>query len=498
MARVVVVGAGNAGLCAALSARAEGAEVLLLDRGPADGSGSDSYFTGGLFRVAYDGLDQLEAIVGPLGMDPSTGIDAFAKYSEADFLEDWGRVTGYRCDPELAEAVVGSSYDAITWLSGHKVPFLSGLVVDSSGRVRHTRPGWHGGFVEVSGAGPGLMAALLKATDKAGIRREHGIGVRAIERSANGFRLISRYAHGETVSHDADAVVLASGGFQADPEWRTRALGPGWDLARVRASRYNTGRGIRIAQDLGAALYGNWSGCHAVAWSVGSRDAGDPNANHIFERESYPFGITVNVHGERFIDEASDFGAYTYARYGREVLRQDEQRAWQLFDAQCEEQLMDEYRTKNPEAARTRAETLEALATQLAARGVDRDRLLRTVVDYNAAVDETVEFNPYVKDGRGTRGLSFDKSNWSRKLEQGPFEAYEVTCGITFTFGGVRVGTDSAVLDEDGSPIPGLFACGEMVGGLYYFNYASGTGLTSGAVLGRLAGRRAAEALANA
>lgn len=492
MARVVVVGGGNAGLSAALSARAEGADVVLLDRGAADGSGSDSYFTGGLFRVSYDGLDQLEAIVGPLGMDASTGIDAFARYSEADFLDDWGRVTGYRCDAELAETVVAASYETITWLSGHGVPFLSGIVVDGSGRARHTRPGWHGGFVEVSGAGPGLMEALLKAADNAGVRREHEIGVRTVEPGPSGLRVVGRRTDGTAVTHDADAVVLASGGFQADPEWRTRALGPGWDLARVRASRYNTGRGIRIAQDLGAALYGNWSGCHAVAWSVGSREAGDPKANHIFERESYPFGITVNVHGERFIDEASDFGAYTYARYGREILRQDEQRAWQLFDAQCDDQLMDEYRTKNPEAARIRADTLDGLADQLAARGVDRGKLLETIAGYNAAVDESVEFNPYVKDGRGTSGLPFDKSNWSRRLTQGPFEAYEVTCGVTFTFGGVRIGTDASVLDEDGRPIPGLYACGEMVGGLYYFNYASGTGLTSGAVLGRTAGRSAA------
>lgn len=492
MARVVVVGGGNAGLCAALSARAEGADVLVLDRGSADGSGSDSFFTGGLFRMAYEGLGRLEAIVGPLGMDASTGIDAFDRYSEGDFLDDWGRVTGYRCDPELAETVVAGSYDVVTWLSGHGVPFLSGIVVDGSGRARHTRPGWHGGFVEVSGAGPGLMEALLKAADNAGVRREHEIQVRAVERGTDGLRVLGRRAGGEAVAHGADAVVLASGGFQADPEWRTRALGPGWDLARVRASRYNTGRGIRIAQELGAALYGNWSGCHAVAWSVGSREAGDPKANHIFERESYPFGITVNVHGERFIDEASDFGAYTYARYGREILRQDEQRAWQLFDAQCDGQLMDEYRTKNPEAARVRADTLEDLAARLQERGVDRDRLARTVAEYNAAVDDSVEFNAYVKDGRATRGLPVEKSNWSRRLERGPFEAYEVTCGITFTFGGVRVGTDAAVLNEDGRPIPGLYACGEMVGGLYYFNYASGTGLTSGAVLGRIAGRGAA------
>lgn len=492
MSRVVVVGGGNAGLSAALSAADTGADVVVLDRGDADGSGSDSYFTGGLFRVAYEGLDMLEAIVGPLGIDASAGIDAFANYSEADFLADWGRVTGYRCDADLADLIVSNSYDAIRWLSDLGVPFLSGIVVDAAGRARHTRPGWHGGFVEVSGAGPGLMSALLKAVGKTDITVENGVEVRELARTAEGgYRVSTRSAAGEQV-YEADSVVLACGGFQADPEWRTRCLGPGWDLARVRASRYNTGRGIQMARELGAAMHGHWSGCHAVAWSVGSREAGDPNANHIFERESYPFGITVNVHGRRFIDEASDFGAYTYARYGREILRQDQQRAWQLFDAQCEPQLMDEYRVKNPEAARIRADTLEQLAGKLADRGVAAEQLMATVAEFNAAVTDDAEFNPYVKDGRRTRGLEFDKSNWSRPLTEGPFEAYEVTCGITFTFGGLRVNENAEVLDYDGSTIGGLYACGEIVGGLYYFNYASGTGLTSGAVLGRRAGAHAA------
>ncbi len=493
MSRVLVIGGGNAGLSAALSAAETGADVVVLDRGAADGSGSDSYFTGGLFRVAYEGLEMLEAIVGPLGIDASAGIDAFANYREADFLDDWGRVTAYRCDPELADLIVSNSYQAISWLSDLGVPFLSGIVVDASGRARHTRPGWHGGFVEVSGAGPGLMAALLKAVGKTDIVVENGIEVRELARTPQGgFRVTARTAAGTGETYEGDYVVLASGGFQADPEWRTRCLGPGWDLARVRASRYNTGRGIQMARDLGAAMHGHWSGCHAVAWSVGSREAGDPNANHIFERESYPFGITVNVHGRRFIDEASDFGAYTYARYGREILRQEQQRAWQLFDAQCEPQLMDEYRVKNPEAARIRADTLEHLADKLADRGVDRKQLLATVSEFNSAVDEGMDFNPYVKDGRATHGLNFDKSNWSRKLTDGPFEAYEVTCGITFTFGGLRVNEHAQVLDYDGTTIDGLYACGEIVGGLYYFNYASGTGLTSGAVLGRRAGQHAA------
>ena len=282
------------------------------------------------------------------------------------------------------------------------MPFLSGIIVDANGRARHTRPGWHGGFVEVSGAGPGLMRGLLGAAAKHGFAIHSDTEVLELEPAeGNGsVKIHARNGDGERKLYEADAVVLAAGGFQADSEWRTRCLGPGWDLARVRVP-FNTGAGIKMAMALGAAPYGNWSGAHAVAWSVGSGEAGNPNTNHIFERESYPFGITINTAGRRFIDEGSDFGAYTYARYGREILRQEEQRAWQLFDARTAEHLMDEYKQRNPYAAREREDSVEALAKRLTDRGADGDQMLRTIAEFNDAVDESLEFNPYIKDGRG-------------------------------------------------------------------------------------------------
>ena len=496
MSRVIVIGAGNAGLSAALSAHQSGADVTVLDRGPADGSGSDSFYTGGLFRVSYQNLGELEAVVGDLGMEGANGIERFSSYTEGDFLDDWGRVTGYRFDVDLAEEIVGESYEAITWLYEQGVPFISGIIVDSNGNARHARPGWHGGFVEVSGAGPGLMRGLLGAAGKAGFTMVNDTEVLEIE-PAEGDRSVKVHARDgdrNRKTYEADTVILAAGGFQADSEWRTRALGPGWDLAKVRASPFNTGAGIKMAMALGGAPHGNWSGAHAVAWSVGSGDAGSPATNHIFERESYPFGISVNVEGNRFIDEGSDFGAYTYAKYGREILNQSEQRAWQLFDARTAEHLMDEYKQKNPYAAREKEDSLEKLAERLTDRGADGAQMLKTIAEYNAAVDDGVAFNPYSKDGRHTSGLAIEKTNWAQALVEPPFEAYEVTCGITFTFGGIRVGADGSVLDAAKKPIPGLYAAGEMVGGLYYFNYASGTGLTSGAVLGRRAGQAAAAA----
>lgn len=494
MTRVVVVGAGNAGLAAALGAVESGASVVVLEAAPAEKYGSDSYFSGGLFRVAYDSFEDLEEIVGKLEFPPDSGYEQYSRYSVGDFLGDWGRVTGYRCDPELSSLIVEQSRGALAWLAGNGVRFESPVVIDSNGKARHSRPGWHGGFVEAAGAGPGLTESLIAAAEKAGVEIRYGARVTGLEPSAggSGWEVVCQDARGGKTPVVADAVVLASGGFQSDVEWRTRVLGPGWDLAKIRGSGYNTGEGLKGAFSVGAVPYGNWSGCHAVAWSVGSGDAGRRDANHLFERESYPFGITVNVGGRRFVDEGSDFGAYTYARYGREILAQETQTAWQLFDSQADDLLTSEYRVKNPEAARTVADTLPELARQLRERGVDAKQMLATVEEYNASIGEDRPFSPYVKDGRGTAGLAIDKTNWARALGEPPFTAYEVTCGITFTFGGLQIDIGAHVLGHGGNPIPGLYACGEIVGGLHYFNYASGTGLTSGTVLGRIAGCAAA------
>jgi tricarballylate dehydrogenase len=197
----------------------------------------------------------------------------------------------------------------------------------------------------------------------------------------------------------------------------------------------------------------------------------------------------VNAAGQRFVDEGADFRNYTYARYGREILAQPGQFAWQVFDAQVAHLLRDEYRIRD--MSKVTGASLEQLAVRL--EGVDPEGFLRTVREYNAAVDESVPFNPNVRDGRRA-DLVVPKSNWATPLDTPPFDAYQVTCGITFTFGGLRITTGGAVVDVAGREIPGLFACGELVGGLFYFNYPGGTGLTAGAVFGRIAGTSAAVA----
>jgi tricarballylate dehydrogenase len=259
----------------------------------------------------------------------------------------------------------------------------------------------------------------------------------------------------------------------------------------VRGTRFNVGDGLRMALDIGASPYGNWSGCHATGWDRYAPEFGDKSVGDQFQKHSYIFGLLINADGKRFVDEGLDFHSFTYAKYGGEVLKQPGQFAWQVFDAKAKPLLRPEYRMK--QMTKVTADTLEDLAPRL--EGVDPQAFLSTVRAFNAAVMTEVPFDHTVKDGRGTRGLDLPKSNWARALDAPPFEAYATTCGITFTFGGVRIDPASGqVLDLIHQPIGGLYAAGEMVGGLFYFNYPSGTGLVSGAIFGRLAGTSAAAA----
>jgi len=212
-----------------------------------------------------------------------------------------------------------------------------------------------------------------------------------------------------------------------------------------------------------------------------------------FQKHSYPFAIMVNATGKRFVDEGADFRNYTYAKYGRVILEQPGQFAWQIFDQKVKHLQRDEYRIR--QITKVTADTVEELAKKL--EGVNAEEFLKTIAEWNKAVRQDVPFNPNVKDGRRTDGLAINKSNWANTIDTPPFEGYAVTCGITFTFGGLRVNTDCEVLNTDYQPIRGLYAAGELVGGIFYFNYPGGSGLISGAVFGKIAGTSAGRALKN-
>ena len=485
---VVVVGGGNAAFCAALAAEQQGARVIVLERAPEAENGGNSRFTAGAIRFAYRGVEDLLEVMPDLSDEEIERTD-FGTYTEDQFFDDMFRVTRYRTDPVLCELLVLRSFETMKWLRGKGVrfqPIYGRQAFKIEGRFKF----WGGLTVEAWGGGPGLVDS------QTGIARSKGIevryGCRVLELLHDGSRVpgVRARQDGQIVEVGAKAVVLASGGFESDPELRARYLGPGWELARVRGTRFNTGDGIRMAREIGAAAYGNWSGCHAVGWDFNAPEFGDLDVGDGFQKHSYPFGIMVNANGRRFVDEGADFRNYTYAKYGRVILEQPGNFAWQIFDAKVAHLLRDEYRIK--QVTRVAADTLEELAPKL--EGVDTAAFLDEVAAYNAAVRDDVPFNPNVKDGRGTRGLPVPKSNWANTLDEGPFQAFQVGCGITFTFGGLRIDGNAQVMDVDLAPIGGLFAAGELVGGIFYFNYPGGTGLTSGAVFGCIAGGSAAAA----
>ena len=482
---VIVVGGGNAGLCAALSAREHCERVLVLERAPEAEAGGNSRFTAGAMRVVYDGVEDLRLLMPDLTDDEVANTD-FGTYSADQFFDDMGRITQYRCDPDLTEVLVRKSHDTLLWMRGKGVrfvPIYGRQAFKIDGRFKF----WGGLTVETSGGGEGLVGSLTASAKKHGIDIWYASPALSILHDDAGVHGVRARRQGKSVNVRAPAVVLAGGGFQANPEWRARYLGPGWELAKVRGTRFNTGDVIRMALDIGAAPKGNWSGCHAVGWEMNAPEFGDLAVGDGFQKHSYPWGVMINADGRRFVDEGADFRNYTYAKYGRIILGQPGQFAWQIFDKKVLHLLRDEYRIR--QVTKVIANTLQELLQKL--DGVDATAALEELRAYNAAVMKDVPFNATVKDGRGTTGLSVNKSHWSNTLDEPPFEAYAVTCGITFTFGGLRINSDAQVISTDGEPITGLFAAGELVGGIFYFNYPGGTGLTNGAVFGRIAGASA-------
>ncbi len=485
---VIVVGAGNAAMCAALAAREQGCRVLALERAPLDERGGNSTFTAGAIRVAYNGLEDLLELMPDLSEEERRNTD-FGTYSEDQFFDDMARITQHRANPDLVELLIRRSHPTLKWLRTKGVRFVP-IYGRQAFKVDGKFKFWGGLTVETWGGGPGLVDALHKAAQANGIEVRYESRALGLLADDSGVRGVRVKAKGVTQELGAKAVVLACGGFEANAHWRTRYLGPNWDLAKVRGTRFNTGDGIRMALEVGAQSCGNWSGCHAVGWDRNAPEFGDLAVGDGFQKHSYPFGIMVNARGLRFVDEGADFRNYTYAKYGRVILEQPGQFAWQIFDQKVVHLLRDEYRIRR--VTKAQADTLEELAGKL--EDVDAERFLATVSEYNAAVDQTVPFNPNVKDGRAAKGLAVPKSNWANTIERPPFLAFAVTCGITFTFGGVRITAGGQVVDTEGQPIPGLYAAGELVGDIFYFNYPGGTGLMSGAVFGKIAGTSAAAA----
>jgi tricarballylate dehydrogenase len=484
-ADVIVVGAGNAALSAALAANEAGLKVVVLEKAPEHDRGGNTYFTGGAMRFSYQGIEDVLKLVPDLSPAELDVIEV-GTYPESKYFEDLMRVTEGMSDQEMANFLVRDSFPTMQWMTQQGVrlvPSWSHQAFKVDGKFRF----WGGLCLEAVGGGKGLSDQLFEIALKREIAVHYATAATKLIVNQSGT------VEGVTVKGPngyrdlyAKSIVLAAGGFEANAEMRARYLGAGWDLAKVRGVRYNTGDAINMALDIGAQSFGHWQGCHAVAWDLNAPAYGNRAITDLYQKHSYPFGLIVNANGERFVDEGADFRNYTYAKYGKQILTQPQRVAYQLFDQKTLHLLREEYRIK--EMTMVEADTVEELAEMM---DIDVEGLVKTIADYNAAV-QPGEYNPTVLDGVHTEGINPAKSNWALPFDSPPYQAFGVTCGITFTFGGLRINQRGQVMDTSEEPITGLYAAGEMVGGLFYNNYAGGAGLMAGSVFGKLAGTSAA------
>lgn len=480
---VIVVGGGNAGFSAAHAAAERGRSVLLIERGQPEMAGGNSFYTAGATRINHEGLDDLLDIV---DADDRHTVTEVPPYSSEEYLADLIKVTDGKTDRAMAEVLVRESKDAVRWLHSLGVAYRLMYERQSYARPDGSYLFWGGLHVGNVGGGEGLIADHTAVAERMGTEVRYGL--RATSLLTEDGRVTGVVAEdegaGTSIELHAESVILAAGGFESNPQWRRERLGPGWENAKVRGTPYNLGDMIQAALDVGAAEGGDWSTCHSVQWDAeAANNESNRELTNRLTRQSYPLGIIVNRNGDRFLDEGADFRNYTYAKYGREILAQPGSIAWQIFDASLRPML----RTEEYDMPGIGVHVADSIADLAGQMGVDASALSDTITAFNDSIDRSVSFDPTVKDGRAAT-VEPRKSNWAMPLETAPFYAYPVTCGITFTFGGLKGDLEGRVLDTAGRAIPGLFACGEMLGGLFSGNYPGGSGLAAGMVFGRRAG----------
>jgi tricarballylate dehydrogenase len=480
---VIVIGGGNAGLCAALRARELVSDVIVIEKAPEAKRGGNSFFTGGRMRVPHEGLDDIAKLVGNDAAELEH-ID-IEPYPQERFYDDLQRASRFRCDEALARLISSRARSGVEWLQSIGAKFELALGHDDIRTgVRTKLIG--GDDIQHYEGGPGLVANLVSRAATAGVAIHYRTAATRLLLGPDGVEGVAvRSSLGEAELR-ARAVILACGGFEASPHLRNAYLGPGWDLAKVRGTEFNTGDGLMMAIDIGARPFGHWGGCHSVAADYFAAEFGDRVHGDISERVSYRFGITVDRAGSRYFDEGADLRAFTYAISGRNIIENADGFAVQIVDAKTIDLLRSTYRSHN--VTKAVSNDLRVIATEL---NVDPENFMSTVAQFNGAVQEgEVDFARL--DGKCTKGIAPPKSNWALPIDTPPYTGFPVAPAITFTFGGVRTSTRAEVLDQEDRPIPGLYAAGEMVGGIYYHNYPGGSGLVSGLVLGLAAGESAA------
>jgi len=486
---VIVVGAGNAALAAAVSASENGAQrVLVLEKAPREMRGGNTHWSGGVLRFAFDDPNEL----GPLLPGVEREFDDFyagiQPYTRADFHGDLMRVTSGQTDPVLSRILVDNSKDTVFWM--HKAGQIKmEPAVSLTGVRKGSKIIWARGLVvRAEHEGVGLSRSWFATAERLGIEVRYGNAAVGLLQDQTGRVCGVKVRDNEGIREiKGRSVVLGCGGFEANVQMRTQHIGPLVGGAKVRGTPHNQGDGLRIALEIGAMPWGQWSGCHATPISADWGNFAPRELTDRSNRLSYPYGVLINRKGLRFVDEGEDGAMFTYAKYGRAILAEPGAKAYQVFDSKTVHLLEPRYSTSDP----LTGNTLEELVAQLDID--DKPRALKTLNQYNAAAHDAADgFDPTGKDGLSTTGLTPEKTNWAIRLDAPPYYAYTATGGITFTFGGLKVDEQARVVGTDWRPIPGLTACGEMVGGLFYDNYPAGTGLVSGATFGRIAGRTSA------
>ncbi len=479
---VIVVGAGNAALCAALSARDHGARVAVLEKAPPSEQGGNCPFTGGGFRFTHDGIRDLRALAPSISEAEAERI-RMGPYTAEDFRKHLTTVTKGETAGHLMETIIAESRPTVEWMTSKGVEWELGAKRAGGDRPPSTIPNAVG--LSAKGSGAGLVRMLTRAARQAGIdilyetKMERllcgdGGAVRGVEASdADG-----------THELEAGGVALACGGFEANASMRAEHMGANWSGAKVRGSRHNTGDGHRAAVAIGASVAGCWEDCHCTPIDARAPATGELAVVNAMPRRAYPLGITVNLDGRRFTDEGAGFAEQTFVDMGRQIMRQRNGAAFQIFDDRAAAHIEERYGSSEP----VRAGSIAELAGEL---GIDANTLEETVRAFNATSHDG-EYDPLTLDGRETRALEPPKSNWAIRIDRPPFTAYRVTCGITYTYGGLAIDAGARVLGEDGNPIRGLYAAGEIVGGVFRHNSLRAAGLMHGAVFGRIGGANAA------
>ena len=484
---VLIVGTGNAACCAALSALEKNVRVGMLEKAPKQDRGGNSALTGHM-RFVFQGIEDLRPLVKNTNEEELQGlIDRLPRRTEDDSWDEVMRVTSGQCDPELLRVHVTQSRNTMQWLASKGQDWVPATGMQALGD----------NILIMNGGGYGMQQRYYAALDKAGvpIHYQHA----AAELILEGGKVCGVWARTPTgmVKFTAGAVILACGSFEANPEMRARYLGSGWDTVRIRGVPYNTGEGLQMAMDIGGMAHGSWTTCHASPQDINISEHTLPSQHALSggdstDRYVYPYSIMVNTNGERFVDEGEDTRGRTYAKMGRAILAQPGGIAFQILDAKARK--MNLYPTNYAGATGAKSNTLEGLAQEL---GIQPDNFVRTVSEFNSAI-QPGDFNPnrHKVDGKGTKGLRINKSNYALSVTEGPFEGWAVRCGMTFAFGGLRVDPETSQVQHNaGWGIPGLYTAGEMVGGLWVGNYASGSGMMAGSTFGRLAGSSAALAV---